>query len=202
MYKEHPFILAMETVVPIFLPSFSVRSGRNKPNSIKYPVFDYVIIRGLNKVYDNSTRKFRNTFEVQLGLLLQENKENFWCEYDELKHAKDRDALFYELEKQIEHIIKAIVDPKTAFNGLRYDDIVYSKYDFQFVSYLGTQPVEKQTKDFFTGVYSVFTLSYLSDEQEYCCSFDDTLKGLQNAQRLVEENSISWQKIQNQIDKL
>lgn len=201
MYKPHPFVTAIETVLPIFLPSFSLRSSRDQAGKRSYPSVEYVLIRGGNKVYDRSKKTWRSTFEVQLGILLKESKENFWCSCDELKDAKDVQSLFWELEKKLNGIIKTIIDPQSASKNIKFCDLSFAHYDFKLESYLGTQYVRKYDNNL-TGVYSVFNLSSYSDDKEYCCNFEDNLQGLKNQQSLVSEDSQSWKKIQLLIDNL
>lgn len=202
MFIPHPFVSAIETVAPIFLPSFTVRSSRNQEEQRKFPLIEYVIIRGGSKTYDNSKRKWRGTFEVQLGILLKEHKENFWCECDEFEQAKDFESFCWEMEKRLNGIIQTIIDPQSASKHLKFCDLKYSQYEFRLESYTGTQQVRKYDVDNLSGIYAVFNLSSYFDKGEFCCFFDNNEQGLKNQQRLVNENTVSYNKIQSLIDGL
>ena len=166
---------------------------------------DYLIVRGGNKTYDRTAKKWRVTFEVQIGILFSgtKGKKCFWGDCDELKEAKDLQALFWYLDQALEEFIQIVIDPQSASSSIKFNDLVFAERDFKLESYNNTQYVKDLGMEQLTGVYSSLNISCFSDTKKVCCTFDEgTLLGLENQQKLVKEGSSSYNKIQKQIDNL
>jgi len=201
-YKTHPFVLALEALCPILYPSFTLRSARDgETTPEKYPLVDYIIISGQSKTYNPGTKKFRGNFLVQLDLLVKETDDPLsWCEYDELKDAQDRQALFWFLEQQVEIFIKLLIDPRSVSTNLNEQDMIYSKFDFKLESFISTNPHNKRGAHNLTGISSVFTLSALSDDGSGCCLINDTVEQWEKLQKITREGSVSYKKIENELN--
>lgn len=203
-YQDHPFVLLINKIFPLLLPSFTLRSVRDKESyPEKYPLIDYVIIRGGRETFDRAKNTFRSQIDVQIDLLVKESEPLSWCEFDELKDAQSRQALFNFLHNRIREFIKMAVNPnKLDPKNLKVCDILWKDYDFQFVQTIGTEYHNKHTHKKLTGVSSVMQFSYIPQEDEVCCLNDGSYEFWTNLQRIVFKDSTSFKLIQNIIDAL
>lgn len=201
-YKPNPFVEALNVIAPILAPSFKLVSLRDElKQKLNQPTLNYVISSIPNKVWDNSTNKFRTTYEVLLNAeVLQATKPKNWCDYDELKDAQDIQALLYKLEILLQDILVMLVNPSKFSKDLSNGDVIYSKYQFILETFRdGGIYSEKGTKNA-TGVSIIFNLSFLSDENTTCCVDDNSKDIAEKLQTLVEENTISYKLFQKRID--
>lgn len=192
-YKSHPFVIALEALTPIFAPSFFLRSARDNENTPpKYPLIDYVIVGGDGKTRDRATNKWRRTYTIQLDFLIQETKPLSWCNFDELKDAQDRQALFNKFDEMTEDFLTMLIEPSKMYKGLNLQDFIYGKFEFRLEAFIASRYWAKHGKDKLTGISSRFSISALSDSEGICCLVDDTPEQWQNIQALLIQNTTSW----------
>lgn len=202
-YESHPFVVALEALCPVIVPSFFLRSVRDdESNPPIYPLVDYVIIAGQGKTYSKAKNKWRVNILVQLDILIQEAPSLDWCQYEELKDAKDRQALFWNLEQKLEQFLTLLINPSAVTKNLSEMDMIYGKYQFELDAYIGTGYHNKKGKDWLTGVSGQFVLSLYSDDGGGCCLFDsDDTSQLERFQKLTKEGSVSYRKLENLINQ-
>lgn len=203
-YKDHPFVQALQVIAPVIVPSFEVVSMRDNEGTIfNGPIMEYVISSVTNKVYDKSKNKFRSTYNIILGLSVLESKTPlFWCEYDELKDAKDRQGLFHRMDGILEDFLIWLINPEAASPSIYSNsDTLYAKYDFQLVSFNGGAFYSKsKTKQSMTGLAIDFNISCITGEGTICCSDDGTKEAAEIIQPITKPNSNSYKLLQNRID--
>lgn len=200
-YQKHPIDVAIESIAPIFAPSFTVRSSRDAETVVlKYPLIDYAIggIQGV--VFDTSKNLWRTSYFVVLDFLLQERKPLDWCIFTELQAAKDRHALFYDLDKIFTSFMELLTKPSKLSNLLNASDMIYAQHDFKLENVIATNYHYGHGGDKLTGISTQFVLSAVSDT---CCAIDTTnLDQLTKLQALTIVGSVSWNKIQAVINSL
>lgn len=200
-YQKHPIDVAIESIAPIFAPSFTVRSSRDAETVVlKYPLIDYAIggIQGV--VFDPSKNLWRTSYFVVLDFLLQERKPLSWCEFTELEAAKDRHALFYDLDKIFTSFMELLTKPSKLSNLLNASDMIYAQHDFKLENIIAANYHYGHGGDKLTGISTQFVLSAVSDT---CCAIDSTnIDQLTKLQALTVIGSVSWNKIQAIINSL
>lgn len=204
-FKDHPVVTLINTIFPIILPTFTLRSVRDLEQTPEtYPLVDYVIIRGGRETLDRAKNTMRSEVQLQIDILVKETKPLSWCEYDALKDAQSRQALHSYFHSKMRQFIKTIVNPHRIEPSLiKYDDVLYRKYDWQFNQIIGTEYFNQNGKHKLTGVSSVIELSFIPQEDDLCClSEPNNVDQLQKLQGIVNLNSNSYKLIQNKIDAL
>ena len=203
-FQDHPFVTLMNTLFPVILPQFHLRSVRDRESMPeKYPLVDYVIIRGGREVLERPKNTFRSEIDVQIDILVQESSPLSWCEYDFLKDAQTRQALFSFLHNRLRQFIKLVVNPTLIDPSLvKACDVIFEKHDWRFVQTIGTEYFNQKTADNLTGVSAVMQFSYIPREDSVCCLSDGTEEQYQNMQGMVLEDSTSYKLIQNKIDAI
>lgn len=206
--KPNPFVLALEALCPVLVPSFTLRSVRDgeraKPEH--YPLVDYVIVAETGATYDTSKNLWRVSYLLQLDFLLRETKEKAWCDYDELKENQDRQALHNQLASLTRSFLTIVVNPQAAIKNpsgkgpiLKECDTIFSEYDFRFESFIGTNFKSKHGNNKLTGTSSRFVLSWLDRDGGGCCVADGSVAQWERIQKLAVEDSLSWKMINNLI---
>lgn len=207
-YPEHPIVLALNAVVPVVLPSFTLYSGRDNGKKPAFPMLGYVIVNTQNETYDASTRKFKGTIQVQIEALLKEPKDERefdWCQYSELQHNQNKQALMYDLEQKLKQILLFIVHPNQAANKdtIKLDkyDSIFEKYEFGNLN-ISVSEYRNRVDSNLTGAVVLFTMSYVSDRIA-CCILNDTDKQqLEALKGVFNKDSVTEQIIQKQLDQL
>lgn len=202
-YKDHPFVQALNVIVPLVAPSFEIVSIRDNKGIIKGPTFEYVISSLSNKVYDKSKNKFRSTYNVLIGLAVMESKTPLsWCEYDELKDAQSRQALFTKLDEMLESFLIWLVNPNAASKSVSNNDTIYSKYDFQIPTFRGgVYYSNSKGPRGSSGLMFDFDLSCFTGEGLICCADDGSKVIAEKIQTIVKEESNSFKLLQKRIDQ-
>lgn len=199
-YQRHPIDIALEALTPVLMPSFFLRSVRDKETKPKYPLVDYVIISNDRKAYDKAKNQWRSSYLVQVDFLIKESNPLDWCQYDELKDAQDRHALHYRFERLFEKFIELLTNPTASSKYISNQmDLVYGKLDFRFENFIGGAYLNKYGTDFVTGYSSQFVLSCVSDNADTCCFFDEELK-LESLLPLTFIGSVSNKRITNALN--
>ena len=201
MLKDHPFVIALNALCPVLLPSFYLRSARDKEEvPAQYPLVDYIIVQGLSKSYDNSKKKFRSNFLVKLDFFVRETETpNDWCKYTELKDAQSVQALHWFFENRIEDFIELLTNPRGASNLLNESDMIYSEFDFRLENFVSIIYHRKWGQDHLTGTSANFVLSaWSTSNQNQCCLIDESDPDqLEKLKKIVKEGSVSYLKIEN-----
>ncbi len=201
-YKDHPFIIALNAIAPVIVPSFKMVSIRDdKSQKHKSPILSYAIASILNKVLDPATSKFRTTYSILLDLaVFESNTPLSWCEYEELKDAQNRQALFSKLEGLLQDIIVILVKPSRVSKDVKDQDTIYYKYEFRFEGFTGGTYYSGKGMPKMTGTYIEFNISCLMEENEICCVDDGSKEIAEKMQGLVKEGSNSYRFLQKRID--
>ena len=201
-YKSHPITIALEALTPVFAPSFTLRSVRDDENkALKYPLIDYVIIGGQGSTYDNSKNQWRQSFFMQLDILIQETRPLCWTSFNELKDAQDRQSLYWLFEGMVQQFITLLINPSVVSNLLNTSDMIYSKFDFKLENFIASSYQNKHGVDKLTGISTQFVISAISEEGNACCLINNSnIKQLVELQNLTKLNSTSWKKIEALIN--
>lgn len=199
-YKEHPFTVLVCNIFPIILPNATIRSARDgEENPTKFPLIDYIIIRGGREELDKSKNTFRAVIDVQVDILVKETAPLCWCKYDGLEDAKTRQALFQKFHNYMRMFVKIAANPTRFYKGISFSDVLWSEYDFRFVQTIGTEYHNKKGVDKFTGISSVMQFSYIPQEDDVCCLDDGTNDFYEALRGIVKHGSSSDKIIENKI---
>lgn len=207
--KEHPFVLALNKIAPLVVPSFKITSARDDIKSDSYPMLGYTIINHINETYDSSTGMFSGTMQIQIDLLLQEPKDQHafitcWQKFDELRYNQDKQALMYDMQQKIKQILLLIVYPNKAISGdirINRNDTLFNQYRFKNLR-ITTTNSHNRVRGNLTGASSLVSIDFVSERINCCLVNTESKTELELMKEVFQEGSISYNNIQLAIDKL